>query len=276
MACRAPRIVALAGLLAGLLTIAGCATWRARQASQKPMSNTVQLDQLIIYSNSPLPAKHRLLAELNSQRGAVNDKLGLPPSDEKIHVYLFNEASDLRRYVHTHWPDFPDRRAMFIESDTRLEVYAFWGDRVAEDLRHEVAHGYLHSVVPRIALWLDEGLAEYFEVPRGSQGLNDGHVRQLAEELKAGWQPNMIRLESLQSAAQMDQRDYAEAWAWAHLLLETTPERLALIRGYLSDVRTGDSSELMSRRLGKIELHMNERLIEHVTALNKILDQNPK
>ncbi|HEX4146632.1 MAG TPA: DUF1570 domain-containing protein [Pirellulales bacterium] len=264
MACR--RLLVL--IVAGLSTAAGCATWHIRRDAQKlPVANTMKFDQLVVYSNTPLPARHRLLDELNAQRGTVNGKLGLPPSDELIHVYLFNEASDLRAYVRAHYPDFPERRAMFIESDTRLEVYAFWGDRVAEDLRHEVAHGYLHSVVPRIALWLDEGLAEYFEVPRGGQGLNIPHVRQLATEMASGWQPDMVRLERLQSAGSMDQRDYAEAWAWAHLLMETTPERLELLRTYLSDLRTSDSHEPISSRLARLDPEMNKSLMHHVAGL---------
>ena len=78
----------------------------------------------------------------------------------------------VRSFFRDRYPDFPKRRAFFVETDTQLAVYAQWGDRVAEDLRHEVAHGYLHAIVPSIPLWLDEGLAEYFEVPRGQNGLN--------------------------------------------------------------------------------------------------------
>jgi Protein of unknown function (DUF1570) len=271
MACRVIWFVVLVGLSA----VAGCASWQNRHEIKLPASNTVELDQLVVHSNSPLPAKHRLLDELNNLRGAVNDKLGLPPSDEKIHVYLFSEAGQLRTYVQRNYPGFPERRAMFIESDTKLEVYAFWGDRVAEDLRHEVAHGYLHSVVPRIPLWLDEGLAEYYEVPRGSRGLNEGHVRQIIESFKSGWEPNMVRLENLESAAKMDQRDYAEAWAWAHWLLETSPERLALVRGYLADVRSIGPAESLSSRLTKLEPDPNRKFNEHVTALSKALGMKP-
>ena len=78
--------------------------------------------------------------------------------------------SAIGEYLTRNFPSVPSRRAFFLETDTRLAVYAHWSDRVAEDLRHEVAHGYLHSVVPGLPLWLDEGLAEYFEVPRGQNG----------------------------------------------------------------------------------------------------------
>ncbi len=132
-----------------------------------------------MYSDSSLPHRHRLLEELNSQRNLVRSKLNLTTSDERIYVYLFASADELKSFVRTKYPDFPDRRAFFVETDTRLQVYAYWGDRVAEDLRHEVAHGYLHSMVPHLPLWLDEGLAEYFEVPRGERGLNERHVHEL-------------------------------------------------------------------------------------------------
>ncbi len=95
-------------------------------------------------------------------------------------------------------PEFPDRRAFFVEGDTQLDIYAYWGDRVAEDLRHEVTHGYLHTMVPHLPLWVDEGLAEYFEVPRGQQGLNPPHrdmLLQAAREQR--WRPDMQRLEQL-------------------------------------------------------------------------------
>src|SRR6185295_16292773 len=100
-------------------------------------------------------------------------------SDEPIHVYLFESGPVFTEFMHAHYPSFPQRRAFFVETDTRLTVYAQWGDRVAEDLRHEVSHGYLQSIIRNLPLWLDEGLAEYFEVPRGTQGFNRPHVDEL-------------------------------------------------------------------------------------------------
>jgi hypothetical protein len=187
----------------------------------------------VVFSNSPLPAHHRLLEELQAQRAQLSTKLALPTSDEPIHVYLFPTAQELEAYMRVHFPGLPKRRAFFVESDTRLTVYACWGDRVAEDLRHEVAHGYLHAVVPRLPLWLDEGLAEYFEVPRGLSGVNRSHVDQLVAELGRGWQPNLQRLEALRETGALTQTDYAESWAWVHFLLETTPERRQALQTYL-------------------------------------------
>ena len=119
-------------------------------------------------------------------------------------------------------------------------------------------------------LWLDEGLAEYFEVPRGSQGLNDGHVRQLATEMAIGLAARHGPAGAIcNRPPSMDQRDYAEAWAWAHLLLETTPERLQLLRAYLADLRSRRlHCEPISARLARLEPDMNKQsLLHHVAGL---------
>src|SRR6185295_9937154 len=135
------------------LAAAGCNAWKP--APPALPARSLELDQLIIYSDSPLPKHHRLIEEIAAQRSALSTVLALPTSDEPIHVYLFRDARRFKAFLHAHHPDFPDRRAFFVETDIKLSVFAFWGDRIAEDLRHEVTHGYLHSIVPRLPLWLD-------------------------------------------------------------------------------------------------------------------------
>ena len=105
-----------------------------------------------------------------------------------------------------------------------------------------MSHGYLHSVVPSIPLWLDEGLAECSEVPRARNGMNTSHYALLTKKLREGWRPDLARLESLSSAAEMTQLEYAESWAWAHFLLKTTPQRrwlLAVVLGVLAAAGAG-------------------------------------
>lgn len=252
-------------LLVLLATGAGCTLWNKPPAL--PHRNSVVLDQLWVYSDLFLPQHHRLLDELNSLRKTLASKLSLPMSDEPVYVYLFSTADDFRRFVHKNYPEFPSRRAFFVESDTRLMVYAYWGDRVAEDLRHEVTHGYLHSVVPRVPLWLDEGLAEYFEVPQGQNGLNEPHVQEIAQAQARGWEPNLRRLEQMTSASEMNQIDYAEAWAWVHLLLETTPDRQQLLRSYLESVRQEETVQPLSPRLRTLHLDYERKLVEYLNTL---------
>ena len=139
-----------AGTLAGRLTL--------------PNRDTLVRDQLVIHSDFPVAADHRLFEELTSQRTDLCRRLSLPRSDEPIHVYLFESAERFDGFIKLHYPQFPDRRAFFVETDDKLAIYVRWGDRMADDLRHEVTHAYLHAVVPNMPQWLDEGIAKYYEV----------------------------------------------------------------------------------------------------------------
>jgi hypothetical protein len=232
-----------------LLSLLGCRGWP--RAAELPDTHHMRVGQLEFHSNFEIPEDHRLVRDLTAEREDVCRTLGLPCGNEVIHVYLFRDAETYAQYLSRHFAGVPSRRAFFLESDTRLSVYAHWSDRVAEDLRHEVAHGYLHAVAPGLPLWLDEGLAEFFEVPRGQYGLNRPHLDLLSDMMKhEGWQPDLTRLERLTDAAQLDQRDYAESWAWVYALLHSEPEQRELLTGYLAEIRErGAAVEPLSKRL---------------------------
>ena len=139
---------------------------------------------------------------------------------------------------------------------------------MAEDLRHEVAHGYLHAVVQNLPLWLDEGLAEYFEVPRGTHGMNRPHVDELAALAKSGrWTPYLRRLEALATPDEMSQTDYAESWLWMHWLLETDPRRRHLLQSYMADLRRDAAIAPLSLYLRQLGGNAEAMLGEHLQAL---------
>ena len=251
-------------ILAGLATVAGCAALEQVQPAL-PGKHSLVREQLVIHSDFPLAAQHRLMEELTARRFDLGRRLGLPLSDEPIHVYLFDDSDRFDRFMRLHYPGFPRRRAFFVETDTRLMVYAHWGDRVAEDLRHEVTHAYLHSMVPRVSLWLDEGLAEYFEVPRGRGGLNRVHLDRLRARLERGdWRPDLRRIEQLSLPFDMTQDDYAESWAWVHFLLNSSSDQGGLLHEHLLRVRQNGSAEPLSVRLGPMLAQFEQMLIDHV------------
>jgi hypothetical protein len=261
----------LAVVLVISVATAGCAMWHTNQVSHAELPDrfTVPLDQLVIHSNFELPSQHRLLQEINSERVDVSSKLNLPISDEKIHVYLFKESQQFYDFIRQKYPNFPDRRAFFLETDTRLTVYAYWGDRVAEDLRHEVCHGYLHSMVQNLPLWLDEGLAKYFEVPRGTHGLNTKLLDELNKQARQGrWRPDIHRLESIRSPADMTELDYAEAWAWVHWMLESDPVRKSLLQDYLADLRRTGAPAQLSLYLARLGGDPEQDLFAYIVRLN--------
>ena len=194
-----------------------------------PVRYSVPGDQLLVLSDFKLPKDHELIRELNGLREQVTTILDLPVKRDPVVVYLFNNETEYRRYMNATYPRLPPRSAYFVGTTTELAVYTHWGQNVREDLRHEYTHGLLHSGLKRVPLWLDEGLAEYFEVAGPKPGgLNHDYAEHLAGAIGSGWRPDMKRLENLDDSAQMKRADYQESWAWVHFLLNSTPEAKSL------------------------------------------------
>ncbi len=274
-------------LLAILLTACGCAhlttvsNWDSSLSGELlaggrlfgdaalPNRTELQAGQLVIHADFPLAGQHRLIRELDEMRADVSQWLGLPISDEPIHLYLFEDPARYEAFAAARFPAFPARRAFFVETDTTLSVFAAWQERIAEDLRHETAHGYLHAVVPTVPLWLDEGIAEYFELPRSERGRHPGHLAHLSGRIIEGtWRPDLERLERLESAGAMSQDHYAEAWCWVHWLL-ATPERRTLLQDYLVDLRRDPATAPLSVRLPRtIPGDLPAELRGHVETLS--------
>ena len=138
---------------------------------------------------------------------------------------------------------------------------------MAEDLRHEVAHGYLHAVVPNLPLWLDEGLAEYYEVSRGQNGVNRQHVLHLLDEVQQGdWKPDLKRLESIEDADKFYQLDYAESWLWTHFLLESDDTR-KLVQDQLARLRMTGEAEPLSDHVAEDWDELNQKLLAHLAQV---------
>lgn len=203
---------------------------------------------LEVTSDVPLAAESRLFEELVELRRDLTADLELPRSEEPVRVRLFGQPRELATWLASRHPELADRRAVFVAGETQLAVYAARGERAAEDLRHEVVHGFLHAVLTELPVWLDEGLAEYYEVPRLRRGDHPSHPDQLRALADAGqWQPDLRRLEQLTATARLTQTDYAEAWAWVAWFQRD--ENRDLLRTYLSDLRQGPSAPPLSIRL---------------------------
>ena len=238
-----------------------------------PERHVVQAGQLVIHADFGLAEQHRLIRDLETLRTEVSQDLGLPISDEPVHLYLFSDTSRYDTFAARYFPNFPVRRAFFVETDTTLAVFAPWQDRIAEDLRHETTHGYVHAVVPTVPLWLDEGIAEPFELPRGSDGIHPQHVAHLGGRFLEGtWRLDLARLESLASAGEMSQDHYAESWAWVHWLLHTTPRREedrsnALAERNVASISESELDQAHFTRVGmEAEIVMAEAAIEQAEA----------
>jgi len=251
-------------LTALILAAAGCAI-KKEGAVRLPGNHLLEREQLVVHSDFELSPKHRLIEEVVAQRGDIAYALALPLAGEPINVYLFDTRDAYTSYMLLHYPDLPPRRAFFVENDTTLSVFAFWGDHVAEDLRHEVTHGYLHATLPNLPLWLDEGLAEYYEPGRGAAGFNQKHLKLLLEQHKTGmWQPNLPRLETVTNPHRMTRLDYAEAWLWTHFLMDARTGRRDMLRTELKRLKDYGYFRPLSKTMFDFEVEPERAVLQHL------------
>jgi hypothetical protein len=257
-----------ASLLSLLVCVPGCAGSRHQVANGLPSEHAVRSHQVLLLSDEPLPDEDEILRELAQIRMRLTHELKVPSGERDVVVYLFADRERYAAYMREHHPELPARRAFFIGTPKELAVYAHWGDQVLVDLRHEYTHGLLHAAVGHVPLWIDEGIAEYFEVGEETPAsVNPEHLGRLVQATSQGWQPNLQRLERLEEVHDMSREDYQEAWAWVHYLLYQAPEGRELISQYLNELRRGQTPVPLSERLGPRLAESETELAAYVARL---------
>jgi hypothetical protein len=232
-----------------------------------PKRTTTQRGQLAFYTEGEHLPDDSAMAELDSLRLWLSVDLDIAIAPDTIRVYLLPDEEAYLKFMHVQYPHLPPRRAFFVHRDSRLMIYAYQHDRLQEDLRHEVTHGYLHATIPHIPLWLDEGLAEYYEVGREARGLNLPHAQLLLREYQAGrWEPDLRALEALAGLEDMTQLHYAESWAWVHLLMHTSESSRKMLVDHLSVLKHQDKPVPLSVMTSQLPSDM---LVQHIYLLNR-------
>ena len=199
----------------------------------------------------------------------IEANLGIRVAAEEppVEVYILNDRQSFMHFLKFYYPELPPRRAFFLAQGPQRVVYTFLGDRLEEDLRHEATHALLHVAIGDLPLWLDEGLAEYFEGPEGRHGVNPEHLGRLPQDLTSGWEPDLARLETLKNVRQMAPRDYRESWAWVHYLLNGSNAGKTLLLAYLADLRTSPDAPPLSERLRADDEKPSKPLIAHLDRI---------
>jgi len=247
----------------------GCATLSPPPAvaTGVPSDHRLTATPFVISTSFPLDANDSLVTGLNDLREQVERELQLPPSSRTIEIYVFDDRAVYDRFIQTNYPELPRRRAFFIAQDRREIVYAFRDDKLGEDLRHEATHAIVHAAVGRLPLWLDEGLAEYFETPATAVGLHDRHLAELHKVMATGWRPSLTRLEALTELTRMTGGDYREAWAWVYFLLNGPAEGRQLLLSYLRDRPTDEARGPLSARLFAVTKRPDSAMLSFLSRL---------
>lgn len=241
----------------------------AAAASSPPGKHATRCGHYVFYHDFELDRTDPLFVELEALPEQVFGELRLPPATGIIQVFLFDTQERYQRYMKARYVKLPDRRAYFIEEPrvggaAELKVFTWMGDNLRTDLRHELTHALLHSVLKAVPLWLDEGLAGFFELPPAQDGVNPQHL----ETLRRGpFQPDLSRLEKLGEVAQMEKPEYREAWAWVHLMLRGSPESRKALQDYLQVLRTDPKPGPLLPRLQAVFADPEQALGDHLAAI---------
>ncbi|WP_146511851.1 hypothetical protein [Thalassoglobus neptunius] len=252
--------------LVSTICMTGCFLSRNHN-SGLPTRYRANSEQLEIRSDAKIEKEGEIFEELVSLRDEIVELLELPPANRPVRIYLFQDEERYVQYMTTSHPELPQRRAFFIGTPTELSVYAYMGPSMMEDLRHEYTHGVLHASLRTVPLWLDEGIAEYFEIRRyDSLRRHPEHAPKLAIAVANGWEPNLRRLEQIERVSQMQRPDYQEAWAWVHYLVHECPDGRSLLADYCQSLAASNRAPGFSPLIEQQVPNAEQRLMGYVTS----------
>jgi hypothetical protein len=189
--------------------------------------------------------------------------LGVPPAGGSVDVFLLGDEASHRRFLSDLFPRVPYRRALYVQRGGRGAVYAYQHAELPIDLRHECTHALLHTNLAMVPLWLDEGLAEYFEMSEPERAFDHPHLPTLRWNLRLGMLRRLKSLESHSELADMGGVEYRYAWAWVHFMLHGPAAAHRTLVSYLADIRHGNPPGLLSERLHAALPELDERMIRH-------------
>jgi hypothetical protein len=284
---RAASVIACAAALLALP--AGCETLQPEHHAPEPVARSVaeppapavvpanppgrhatRRGCCVFYHDFELDPADPLFAELEALPDQVYGELRLPPANSVVQVFLFDTQERYERYMFDpkvgRYKNQPPRRAYFfaeprVGGGGELKVFTWMGDHLRTDLRHELTHALLNGVLKNVPLWLDEGLAGYFELPPGGNGVNPQHL----EALRRGpFQPELARLEQLKEVAQMQKPEYREAWAWVHYMLHGDPAAKKVLLDYLQTLRTNANPGELLPKLREAVPDPDRALADHL------------
>jgi len=246
--------------LGTLFSRAGCGLISAAEGWSRPVEAGPFVCYTYGFSPSSLDNLFKQLAQLQID---LIRRLGIRPTQEQIQLLLFHDKWSYQRYFRQRLPEVPYRRALYVKSDSHGIVMAYRSREFELDVRHESTHALLHAALPLVPLWLDEGLAEYFEVVPERRAFDNPHLGNLRWNLRFGKTPCLEQLEHVRELAKMGRAEYRDSWAWVHFMLHGPAEANDELVRFLADIQAGTPPGLLSRRLKRRMMNPTQAFEEH-------------
>ena len=214
------------------------------------------LGQVVCESEFPLDDVESLKVEIGALQTDLMDYLGIPKPDEPIGLCLFRGAATYSAFLKRTYPNAPsDRPALYIKDNGPGRLFLYCDDRLILNLRHEMTHAFLNAALRNVPIWLDEGLAKYFETPAGERGFKNPFLEPVAQRADDLFRPtpSLAGLERLTRIDQMGVSQYRDSWAWIHFLIHYSSETHKLLGLYLCTLRPENQRDITSRRAAEIQ-----------------------
>jgi len=209
-----------------------------------------------IYAQFPLGQIEDLVDDLGQLAQDIRSALGIELGQRPVTVLLFDSQHGYQQFLRREFPDVPYRRALYLERSGRAFVLAYRSRELATDLRHEATHALLHTALPMVPLWLDEGLAEYFEAPPGDRVFGHPYYKTVRFWARLGYVPSLDKLEQIARMEDMDSSAYRWSWAWVHVFIHGPPAARQELTDYLRTIQNygvpGSLAQRTEARLGSL------------------------
>jgi hypothetical protein len=237
----------LAGGCRFLGAVLGLSMARATAASSWP--HEVQWGRFHFYGDRPLGEAKKWAEHLEELAGRMAKDLKLVGADEPIAVMVLANQEILDRYLERYFPEVGGRRSIFLRHQDRNQVFVCRHPGLVEDLRHEVCHALLHLSVPNLPVWIDEGIAEYYEVPNDLEALHPVHGSRIAWLVRLGHAPSLKAMERDSFDPGSSSGSYGDAWGWIHFLMTHSEVSRQVLVDHLAAMHTGIDRSTLHQRL---------------------------
>jgi|688.fasta_scaffold134874_2 hypothetical protein len=240
-------------LIAMLIGIVAC---NALAADQKWLVQA-QFESFSLLSDHLVDADriHKQLCDLSVE---LQETLGVTSTGQPVQIVLFESRSRYLAYLDSAVPASRHRRAVFVRKGSLTTIYCYRSDTTITDLRHEMTHAVLHQHLQFLPLWMDEGLAEYFEEEPNQRHLSS-RTKGIRWKSATGWIPDLERLEKISAADDMDSSDYRDSWAVCCFLINDSDDSKALLRDYLQQIHSGKAPPRFSMSLNSVGIDWKRR-----------------
>lgn len=222
-----------------------------------------QVGTFLVHADYDITARGPLLGQLAHLKTELEQQLQIKIHDEQVHLILFAQHHNYRDYLRLYFPNIPDRQALFVKRRGPGMVFAYENKNMEVDLRHETTHALLNASLPYVPLWLDEGLAEYYEPPADRRAANGSHHRTVQLRALVGRVPDIEQLEDIGGVGEMGPAQYRDSWAWVHFLLHESDQSRNVLISFLRELQAHSPPGSLARRLAAEMPDYRKRYLKH-------------